>query len=41
MIRVQSLKQALAAKSATPELSAPAKDIEEPEIDELRALLGV
>ncbi len=35
------LKRALAAKSSTPKLSAPAKDIEEPEIDELRALLGV
>ncbi|SHJ54080.1 hypothetical protein SAMN05216295_11679 [Pseudomonas luteola] len=35
------LKRALTAKSATPKLSAPAKDIEEPKIDELRALLGV
>jgi hypothetical protein len=35
------LKRALAAKSAIPKLSAPAKDIVEPEIDELRALLGV
>ncbi|MEH6672394.1 integrase [Halopseudomonas sp.] len=34
------LKRALAATSATPQLSASAKNIEEPELNELRALLG-